>query len=43
MKNEQELQKLYLSIFVRQLKDIQYRKWKAIDRCLSFMRLKNSL
>lgn len=43
MKNKQELKKLYLSIFTRQLKDIQYRKWKAMDRYLSFMSLRNSL
>lgn len=41
MKDEQEFKKLYLSIFVCQLKDIQYRKWKAMDRYLSFMSLRN--
>lgn len=43
MQNKQELKKQYLSIFIRQLKDIQYRKWKAIDRYLSFMGLRDEL
>lgn len=39
----QELRHQYAGILVRQLKDIQYRKWKAMDRYLSFMSLKNEL
>ena len=43
MKNEQELQAFYLNIFIKQLKEIQYRKWKAMDRYLSFMSFRNGL
>ena len=36
-----ELRHQYVGILIRQLTDIQYRKWKAMDRYLSFMSLKN--
>ena len=39
----QELRQHYLKTFTRQLKDIKYRKWKAMDRYLSFISLRNSL
>ncbi len=39
----QELKQHYLNILTKQLKDIQYKKWKAMDRYLSFMSLRNSL
>ena len=43
MKNEQELRTLYLNILTKQLKEIQYKKWKAIDRYLSFQSIRNGL
>ncbi len=43
MPKEQKLKQLYLNILTKQLKDIQYKKWKALDRYLSFMSLKGSL
>ncbi len=43
MTNEQELWALYLNILIKQLKEIQYKKWKAMDRYLSFMSLRNGL
>lgn len=39
----QALRQYYLNIFIKQLKDIQYKKWKAQDRYLSFRSLKNGL
>ena len=42
-KQYQELKEYHLSILIKQLKDIQYRKWKAMDRYLSFISLRNSL
>jgi len=38
-----DLRQQYLNILIKQLKDIRYKKWKAIDRYLSFMSLKDSL
>ncbi len=43
MTNEQELWALYLNILIKQLKEIQYKKWKAMDRYLSFMSFRNGL
>jgi len=43
MRKKQELRKIYLISLVKQLKDIQYKKWKATDRYLSFMSLRNGL
>ena len=42
-KQYQELRQHYLNIFVKQLEDIKYRKWKAMDGYLSFMSLQNDL
>lgn len=42
-KRYQESRRQYAGILTRQLKDIQYKKWKAMDRYLSFMSLKNGL
>ena len=42
-KQYQELKQYYLNILVKQIKDIQYKKWKAMDRYLSFISLRNSL
>ena len=39
----QELRVHYLTILTKQLKEIQYRKWKAMDRYLSFRSLRNGL
>ncbi len=39
----QALKQYYLHILLQQLKEIQYRKWKAMDRYLSFMSLRNGL
>ena len=38
-----DLRGYYLNILIRQLKEIQYKKWKAMDRYLSFMSLRNGL
>lgn len=42
-KQYQALKQHYLHIFLQQLKDIQYKKWKAMDRYLSFMSLRKGL
>ena len=42
-KQYQALRQYYLNILLKQLKDIQYKKWKALDRYLSFMSLRNGL
>ena len=42
-KQYQELRVHYLTILTKQLKEIQYKKWKAMDRYLSFMSLRNGL
>ena len=42
-KQYQELRRQYAGILSQQLKDIQYKKWKAMDRYLSLMSLKNNL
>lgn len=42
-KHYRESRRQYAGILIRQLKDIQYKKWKAMDRYLSFMSLKNGL
>lgn len=42
-KQYQALRQYYLNILLKQLKDIQYKKWKAMDRYLSFMSLRNGL
>lgn len=39
----QELKQHFINILIKQLKDIQYKKWKAMDRYLSFMSLMDSL
>ena len=39
----QELKQFYINILIQELKDIQYKKWKAMDRYLSLMSLRNSL
>ncbi len=42
-KQYQALKQYYLNILLKQLKEIQYKKWKAMDRYLSFMSLRNGL
>lgn len=42
-KQYQALKRYYLHILLKQLKEIQYKKWKAMDRYLSFMILRNGL
>lgn len=42
-KQYQALKQYYLNILLKQLKKIQYKKWKAMDRYLSFMSLRNGL
>lgn len=42
-KQFQALKQHYSNILLKQLKEIQYKKWKAMDRYLSFMSLRNGL
>ena len=42
-KQYQTLKQYYLHILLKQLKEIQYKKWKAMDRYLSFMSLRKGL
>ena len=42
-KQYQKLREHYLNIFIKQLKEIQYKKWKAMDRYLSFRSLGKGL
>ena len=42
-KEYRQLRREYAGALTRQLKEIQYRKWKATDRYLSFMSLRNGL
>jgi len=42
-KQYQALKQYYSNILLKQLKEIQYKKWKAMDRYLSFMSLRNGL
>ena len=42
-KQYQELRVHYLTIFTKQLKEVQYRKRKAMDRYLSLMSIRNGL
>ena len=42
-KQYQALKQYYFHILLQQLKDIQYKKWKAMDRYLSFMSFRKSL
>ena len=42
-KQYQKLRTHHLTTLTKQLKEIQYKKWKAMDRYLSFISLKNGL